>query len=116
MNNLKALNGRLEAIAWGIILILLSILMVVPGDQGNEFVLGTGVVFLGLNLARSMMGIPLNWFSITLGGLALLLGGLGVLWPVLGIKAHVKVDIFPLILLAIGLYLLIPAPKQQTSG
>lgn len=116
MNSLKVLNGRLEAIAWGMILILLSILMIIPGDQSNLFLLGTGVVFLGLNLARSAMGIPLNWFSITLGGLALVLGGLGVLWPVLGIRAHVKVDIFPIILLAVGLYLLIPAPRKEVSG
>ena len=116
MNNLKVLNGRLETITWGIILILLSVLMIIPGDQGNLFLLGTGVVFLGLNMARSALGISLNWFSITLGALALILGGLGVLWPVLGIKTHVKVDIFPLILLAVGLYLLIPAPKKEVSG
>ena len=56
MNDLKVLNGRLEAIAWGFILILLSILMVIPGNQDNLFLLGIGVTFLGLNLARSAKG------------------------------------------------------------
>ena len=58
----------------------------------------------------------MNGFSITLGALALVLGALSLMWPLLGVKAHVRVDIFPIILLAVGLYLLIPWPKKEITG
>jgi hypothetical protein len=116
MNNLQVLNQRYEAIAWGAIFILLGFLMFIPGDQNNVFVLGIGIILLGLNLARSLTRIAVNWFTVIIGAMALMLGGLSLLWPVLGIKAHYQVDIFALIVLAIGLYLLIPAPKKEISG
>ncbi len=115
MKNLSALNGRLEAAAWGAILILLSILMIIPGNQNNEFLLGIGIIFLGLNLVRRANQIAMNLFSVITGGIALVLGALSLAWPLLGIKAHIEADPFAILALAIGLYLLIPGPKKETS-
>ena len=116
MNKLNGLNHRYEAIAWGAIFILLGILMFVPGDQNNVFVLGIGVILLGLNLARSLTQIAVNRFTVIIGAMALVLGGLSLLWPMMGNGTRFEVDIFPFIILAIGLYLLIPGPKKEISG
>jgi len=111
MNNLKTLNKHYEAVAWGLIFLLLGGLGLVPGDQDGLALLGIGVIFLGLNLVRNINGIPVNWFSITLGILALALGVVVILSPLLNIPPF-ELPFFPIMLVLIGLYLLIPAPKQ----
>ena len=116
MNNLKALDQRFETIAWGTMFILLSILMLIPGDQNNMFVLGIGVILLGLNLVRSASKLAVNWFTVTIGVIALALGGLSLLWPVVGNGTLFEVDIFPILVLAFGLYLLIPGPRKETNS
>jgi hypothetical protein len=116
MNDLKALDQRYETIAWGAIFSLLGVLMFIPGDQNNLFVLGIGVILLALNLARSLTRIAVNRFTVIIGTLALALGGLSLLWPVIGNGIHFEVDIFTFMVLAFGLYLLIPGSKQEISG
>ena len=116
MNKLNVLNQRYEAIAWGGIFILLGILMFIPGDQNNVFVLGIGIILLGLNLARSLTQIAVNRFTVIIGAMALVLGGLSLLWPMMGNGTLFEVDIFPFIILAIGLYLLIPGPKKEITN
>ena len=116
MNDLEVLDQRYEAVAWGGIFILLGSLMFIPGDQNNVFVMGTGMILLGLNLARSLAQIAVNRFTVILGAMALVLGGLSLLWPVMGNGTRFEVDIFPFIILAIGLYLLIPGSKQELDG
>jgi hypothetical protein len=116
MNDLNALNQRFEALAWGAIFILLGGLMFVPGDQNNLFVLGIGVILIGLNLARRLNQIAVNRITAIIGGFALGLGGLSLLWPLMGTSTPFEVDIFPLIVLSIGLYLVLPEPKRDISG
>jgi hypothetical protein len=116
VNELKVLNQRYEAIAWGAIFLLLGFLMFIPGDQNNVFVLVIGIILLGLNLVRSLTQIAVNRFTVIIGTMALVLGGLSLLWPVVGNGTRFEVDIFPFIILAIGLYLLIPGTKKETNG
>ena len=115
MNEVRMLNRRYAAAAWGALFILLGILLIVPGDQNAAFVIGCGIVLLGLNLARAIHRIPVNVFSTTLGFLALCLGGLGLIGPVLGIP-HFEIPLIPAGLLIVGLYLLIPRPKPMEAG
>jgi hypothetical protein len=115
MNDMKVLNQRYETIAWGAIFTLLATLMFIPGDQDNVFLLGIGVILLVLNLARSIKRMTVNLFTTIIGVMALVVGGISVLWPILGIKAHYQVDVFSLIVLAFGLYLLIPGSRKETS-
>ena len=110
MNGTKSLVKRYSAAAWGILFLLLGVLMVIPGDQSGIFLLGTGIIFLGLNVARRMSNIPVNAFSMTLGVLALGMGIYALLRPVLNLP-HFQLDIIPLALVVIGLYVLIPHPK-----
>ena len=114
MQDTKYLNKRYTTIAWGILFLWLGVLMVVPGDQNAIFVLGAGVILLGLNLARSLSRIPVRAFSLTLGALAIGLGSYALLRPLLH-GPHFEVGFIPLVLIVIGLYVLIPGPSHTDS-
>jgi hypothetical protein len=81
----RAQNGRLEAMGWGLFLIMLGGFALIPDDQIPRGVwsIGVGVIMLGLNAARYYYGIKLSGFTTFLGILALL-GGIAQL---LGVDA-----------------------------
>ncbi len=110
------LDNRLQTAAWGIMIILFGGLSLVPGDQANLFVLGIGIILLGLNLLRYTSNIPINGFSTALGTVSLFLGGIATLRPILGWKAHLELPLFPILLIVFGLYLMIPSLKQKEKG
>lgn len=76
----KALNGRLEAFGWGLFLIMIGGLALIPDEQipNGVWSVGVGLIMLGLNGARYYYGIKLSGFTTVLGLLALL-GGLAQL-------------------------------------
>jgi len=114
MNEIKRSARTYSTIAWGVLLLFLGVLMAIPGDQNGIFFLGMGLVLLGLNVARRMTGIPASAFSITLGILALAGGTYALLRPMLNLP-HFQVDIVPLALIVVGLYVLIPGPKYSQA-
>ncbi len=114
MNGIKTLDKRYQTIAWGALLILLGSLSLIPGEQNAIFVLGAGIILLGLNLARYISKIPMNGFTITLGVLVSALGSMALLRPALNFPRF-ELPLFPLLLIAIGLYLLIPSPKLAAT-
>ena len=111
MANLKALDRHYKAIAWGAGFVWIGILSLIPGNQNSIGVLGIGFILLALNLARSLSRIPINGFTTMLGILAFALGLAALLRPVLNFPRF-ELDFFPLLLIAIGLYILIPGPKR----
>jgi len=115
MNDIKTLNKRYEAVAWGAMFILLGGLSLIPGEQNDVFVLGIGVILLGLNLARYLSKIPMNGVTIALGIMAFVLGMVALLRPVLNLPRF-ELPLFPVLLIVIGLYLLIPGPKRTQNG
>ena len=115
MGNWKALDRRYEAIAWGSGFVLIGILSLIPGNQNSIGVLSIGLILLGLNLARFLSKIPTNGFTIVLGIVASVLGLAGVLSTVLNFPTF-ELDFFPLLLIVIGLYFLIPGPKRVENG
>lgn len=115
MDNWKALDRRYEAIAWGAGFVWIGILSLIPGDQNSIGVLSIGLILLGLNLARSLNQIPTNGFITVLGILASVLGLAALLRPVLNFPRF-ELDFFPILLIVIGLYFLIPGPKRVENG
>lgn len=109
MSDLKLRNKHYTVFAWGVLFLLLGVLMLIPGDQSAIFVLGAGIIFLGLNLVRKLNHIPVSLFSTILGVLALGLGAVALFRHVLHV--HFELPIFPVLLIWIGLYFLIPAAK-----
>jgi hypothetical protein len=94
-----ALNKRLEGVAWGLFLIMLGGLWLVPADQipSGTWLIGVGLIMLGLNVARYLNQIPMSAFTIVLGVIALALGlsdflGIGLpLFPILVILLGAKI-------------------------
>jgi len=71
-----ALNKRLEAIGWGLFLIMLGGFSLVPHEQipKGYWSVGLGIIMLGLNATRYAYGIKMSGFTTFLGILSLLTG------------------------------------------
>ncbi len=94
MNNTQILNRNFEAIAWGALLIWWGITALVPSLPNGAGAIGIGLILIGVNIARSLAGIPISRFSTAIGILALVWGGLeltGVL-PALQDTAAVQIN------------------------
>jgi len=97
MADKKDLNNRLEAIGWGLFLIMIGGLWLVPDAMvpAGSWLIGVGLIMLGLNVARYFFGIKLSWFTIILGFLALASG--------LGDFLGFDLPLVPIVLILIGL-------------
>jgi hypothetical protein len=75
------LSKRLDDIGWGFFLLLTGILWLIPEAKvpPGTWLIGTGLLLLGLNAVRMAIREPVSRFTLTLGGLALL-AGLSALW------------------------------------
>lgn len=110
-DDIKNLNERYGTFAWGIFFILTGIIIFIPGDQNNEFLVGIGIILLGLNLVRYIYKIPTNIMTIIFGMMSLVLGIVPLLRRVLNFPKF-EVDLFPILLVIIGLYFLVSAIKR----
>ena len=93
----KSLNKTLENAAWGLFLIMLGCLWLVPEDKIPEdaWLLGAGIILLGLNGIRYLKGIRTSGFTIFLGLIGVLLG--------VGGLAGMDVPVIPIMIILIGL-------------
>ena len=104
MDNTRKLNRNLETMAWGALFIwwgITELFQFLPHGTGA---IGIGLIFLGLNVARSLNGIPTSGFSTTLGILALVLGGLELASLVLHLPFELPV--FAILLIVLGAIML----------
>lgn len=115
MNNWKTLDRRYQAITWGAGFVWVGVLSLIPGDQSGIGVLGIGLILLVLNLVRSLSQIPINGFTTIIGLLASTLGLAVLLRPVFNFP-NIELDLFPIMLIVIGLYFLIPAQRRVENG
>jgi len=95
------LNKRLEAVAWGLFLIMLGGSLLVGRENVPKgwWTIGVGVIMLGLNLARYLTGIKMSGFTVVLGCLAVI-GGILELTGMEQIEGAV-------LLIILGAYLLL---------
>ncbi len=107
MDHTRTLNRNFETIAWAVFFIWwgmtdsdFGLFKFLPHGTGW---VGIGLLLLGLNAARSLKGIPISGFTITLGVLALVLGGLelagSLLYPPFGLP------VFAILLITLGMIL-----------
>lgn len=97
-------NRALETIAWGAFFIWWGVTELSTFLPHGVGAIGLGLIFLGLNAARSLNGIPASGFTTALGILALVLGGLELAAAVLNLPFEVPV--FAILLIVLGLILL----------
>ncbi len=104
MENTRTLNRNLETAAWGALFIwwgITELFQFLPHGTGA---IGIGLIFLGLNVARSLNGIPTSGFSTTLGILALVLGGLELAGSAL--RLPFELPVFAILLIVLGAIML----------
>jgi hypothetical protein len=97
----RDLNKRLETVGWGLFLIMLGGFALVKGVPEGTWLIGAGLIMLGLNAVRLLVGIRASWFTLVLGAIALLSG----LSSVLG----VSIPVGPLLIILIGLAIIVRA-------
>lgn len=107
-----ALNKRMEAVAWGLFLIMLGGFALVPDETIPKGVwsIGVGVIMLGLNAARYYYQIKMSGFTTFLGILSLL-GGIAELLGMTSLDGA-------LLLIILGAYLILKPwfDKHQLFG
>ncbi|CAG0935208.1 hypothetical protein TFLX_04040 [Thermoflexales bacterium] len=95
------LNKRLEQIGWGLFLIMIGGIALVPDRQIPEgtWLIGAGLIMLGLNLARYINHLPLSSFTLVVGTLAIMMGASDFF--------GVELPFFPILLIVIGASILL---------
>lgn len=98
-----ALNKRLEDIGWGLFLIMIGCIWLVPKEWVPEgtWLLGTGLLLLALNAVRYLNGIAMNGFTVVLGVITLAAG--------VGDLFGLRLPFFAICLLVFGATILLKA-------
>ncbi len=104
----EALTKRLEGIGWALFLIMTGGLFLIPSHlvPPGTWLIGVGLIMLGLNAYGYSKGLKLNNFTILLGVLAL---GFG-----LGSFFGVDFPIIPLLLIFLGAKIIYSVYKKQS--
>ena len=97
----NALDKRLDSVAWALFLIMIGGLWLVPDGVLPEgtWLIGAGLIILGLTVVRLVTGIKISGFWVFMGFLAL---GSG-LADVFGLN----VPVFPILLVIAGLAIIV---------
>ncbi len=105
------LDKRLGTISWAVFLIMIGGIGLVPKGlmPGGTWLIGVGLILLGLNVTRYLYGIKMRLFSILLGLVALIAG--------LGNLSGVDLPILSILLIVIGADLILkPWFEKRTRG
>jgi hypothetical protein len=97
----NSLNKRLEDIGWALFLTMIGCILLVPAKlvpQG-AWLIGTGLIMLGINLVRYLNGIKVSAFTVILGTFALAAG--------FGDLFGVKLPLFAIFLILMGISIML---------
>ena len=91
-----ALNKRIEAVGWGLFLIMIGGIALIPDNQvpNGLWLIGAGLIMIGVNVVRYLNQIKMSSFSLVLGIVALIAG--------LSDFAGVDLPMGPILLILIG--------------
>lgn len=105
----RTLNIRYEEIGWALFLLMIGILWLLPEDRvpPHAWLIGAGLIMLGVNLARYFSGIKMSGFTVFLGIVALVAGAGGIL--------NLALPIFPALFIILGASLLMRALFKKSN-
>lgn len=95
----RALDRQLEGIGWALLLIMVGGLWLIPNVSGGVWLIGAGLILLGVNVVRYFNAIRVHAFSSVLGAVALVLG--------VAVLLGWHVDVLPVLLIVIGASILV---------
>jgi len=98
---------RLDQIGWGIFLVMIGTIWLVPEVPQGTWLIGTGILLLLLNAIRSRLGIPWSGVSVALGVFALAAG--------LGEFTGIELPLFPICLVIVGATLILKPLISQRA-
>jgi hypothetical protein len=113
MNTTKNISRNFDAIGWGTLFVWWCISLMLPSMLNGVAPLGTGLILIGVNIARKLAGLPMSGLSTTIGNLAIVWGMLelaGVL-----VNLPFETTIFSLLLIVLGLIVLAPELKRNQA-
>ncbi len=113
MNASKSISRNFEVIAWGALFIWWGISVLIPSLPNGSTAFGTGIILVGVNLARKLSGVPANSFSTTVGILALIWGGLELVGVLVNLPFELPV--FAILLIALGVIVLVPELRARQA-
>lgn len=96
---------RLDQIGWGIFMIMIGTIWLVPRVPPGTWLIGTGILLLMLNAIRSRVGIPWSGFWVGVGVIALAAG--------VGGAIGITVPLFPICLVIFGAALILKPLVSQ---
>ena len=100
-------RSRLDEIGWGLFLMMIGTIWLVPSVPQGTWLIGTGVLLLALNAIRYGVDRGVSVFSTVLGVLALAAG--------LGELLGVKLPLFAICLVAIGAWMVVKPFVSQRA-
>ncbi len=106
MDTSKNLTRNYDAIGWGALFIWWGISVLVTSLPVGTVAIGTGVILIGVNVARKLSGVPISRFSTTVGILALVWGVLELVGVLLSLPF--ELPIFAILLIVLGVIVLWP--------
>jgi hypothetical protein len=99
-------NVALTSLAWGMFFVLIG-LSLAASSYGVDVVpyvaLGAGLILIGLNAARTGLGMTLSKFSLFIGIVAFAFGGAALI--------NYRLDLFQTIIVLIGLFIIAEAVR-----
>ena len=97
MDNATTMNRTFSKIGDSMLLIWWGVVMMVHPITIGMGAIGTGLIFLGVNAARRLKGIPTKLATTTIGAMA-------ILWGTLDTVFHPRFEVsFALLLIVVGL-------------
>ena len=96
MNAKEDLERRIDEIGWGLFLAVMGGLLLVPAETlpRGLWILAVGLILVGVNVARYLNQIRINWF-ITVLGLFALAAGVSAFFGV-------QLPLFAIVLIVLG--------------
>jgi hypothetical protein len=105
-------NKVLDGVAWGSFLILLGLVWFVSAshsiDAGAYVAVGIGIILIGINLIRMVVGIKVSKFSLFIGLIAFAIGGAAVI--------GYSLPLVPMAIVLIGLFILAEGLQKATRN
>lgn len=114
MQKTRTLNPELyEAVGWSALLLWWGVRLLLPSLPEGTGLLGTGLILIGLNAARSIAGIPTRWGTTAVGILVIVWGAL----ELLGTFMHLATEFgIAILLITCGLILLVRILQRSNAA